>query len=197
MAFCDKVRCGHTCGLEVVDGDMVDGGCAAWCGASVITDHHQAAAHSGLKVPLIDQRRNDDHAPYLMCQQVLKKSGLFVFIAVCVSQQDPVAVAFLRCGLNFARNVTIHRIGDAGYQQTQHRRVAGFELLRSAIGSVIEFSNGLVHPAQGINTHALCAAVEHVRDGTDGDARPVCNVGDGTHRFSLENNGESRMPNRG
>ncbi len=90
-------------------------------------------------------------------------------------------MALLRRGLDLACDVAVHRVGDAGHQQAEHRRLAGLQLARGAIGPVVERGDRGLHAFQRLAAHALDAAVEHVGDRAHRDSGLARDVGDGAH----------------
>ena len=92
-------------------------------------------------------------------------------------------VPLLRRGLDLARDHPVHRVGDARHQQTEHRRLAGLELLRRAIGPIVQRRDRRLDAHQRLGTHAIDAAVEHVGDRAHRNPGLARDVGDSAHRF--------------
>ena len=134
VAFLDQVvRC-QARRLEVVGRHVADARALPGRAAAVVAHDHHAALDRRLEMALVGERGDDDDAAHAVRQQVLEERALLGPVAVGAAEQQPVAEAFLREGLDLARDVAVHRVGHRGHEQAEQRRLPGLELARQAVG---------------------------------------------------------------
>lgn len=165
----------------VVGGDVFDLRRLAGRRAPVVAHHRHPALGRALEVALVGQRRNHDHAPHAMCEQVVEERRLLLRITICIADQHAMAVPFLRAGLDLARDVAVHRVRHRRHQQPDERRLSRLELARERAGPVLQHFHRGLHAFERFLLHLVGTAVEHVRNRADRYGRMTGHVLNRTH----------------
>jgi hypothetical protein len=165
-----QVRCGDAAAEVVVDPDARDEGRVARLDGAVEQDEVEAALDEGREVVERRQRGAEDDVADAVVPQLLHVAELPPGIALAVAEEDVVAVAECRL-LELAGERTPERVAHRRHDEADRLRLAGPQLPRGAVGTVVECPDGRKDPIARLGLHAVGATVEDVRDGARGDAR--------------------------
>jgi len=178
----DQVLGGEPRGLVVVRHHVADARGPARCCPAVVADDDHAAQRGGLEVPLVGERRHDDHAPNTVREQVREKGTFLVLVAVGAADQQAQAVTLLRAGLDLARDRAVHRVRHRRHEQTEQRGLPGLELLRELARAELQRLDRGLDARERLGAHAVAAAIQHVRDRARRDTGVAGDILDRGHR---------------